>query len=110
MSTLWWHNVDMNVAHAEPKRPLGVRATEEQHRLIADAAKLEHRSINSFVLRAAIAAAETVRDSAPRRRRTQAEIEAIVHEAQEKMKLANPQGRSLVDELIAERRKEAARE
>ena len=100
----------MSLSHAEPKKPLGVRATEEQHRLIAEAAKLEHRSINSFVLRAAIAAAEAVRDSSPRRKRTLAEIEAIVRDAQEKIRLANPTGRSLVDELMVERREEATRE
>ena len=94
----------------EPKKPLGVRVTADQHRLIAEAAKLEHRSINSFVLQAAMKAAESVRESAPRPKRTLAEIEAIMHEAQEMMRQANPTGRPLVDELIAERREEAMRE
>ena len=45
---------------AEIRKPLGVRATEEQHQLIAAAAKLEHRSINSFVLVAALKSAESI--------------------------------------------------
>jgi uncharacterized protein (DUF1778 family) len=38
---------------------LGVRATEEERRIIAEAAAREHRSVSSFVLRAAINAAAT---------------------------------------------------
>jgi hypothetical protein len=100
----------MSFAAIEPKKPLGVRVTPSQHRAIAEAAKLEHRSINSFVLQAAMQAAESARARASRPKRTLAEIEAIVRQAQEEIRLANPSGRSLVDELIEERRQEAMRE
>ena len=54
MLTLWIHSVSMSLTATEPKRPLGVRVTADQHRVIAEAAKLEHRSINSFVVEAAM--------------------------------------------------------
>jgi uncharacterized protein (DUF1778 family) len=100
----------MSTATAEPKKPLGVRVTAEQHKLIAEAARLEHRSINSFVLQAAVKAAESVRQAAPRPKRTIEEIRETARLAQEMVRQANPTGRSLVDELIAERRQEAMRE
>ena len=100
----------MNSVAAEPKKPLGVRATSSQHRAIAEAAKLEHRSINSFVLQAAMQAAEATRSAMPRPRRSLDEIRETVRQAQEMIRNANPTGRSLVDELIEERRQEAMRE
>jgi len=96
----------MSVATTEPKKPLGVRVTLEQHRIIIEAAKTEHRSVSSFVLNAALKAAE----SASRPRRSQAEIDEIILRAQEAMRRANPTGRSIVDELTAERRAAAALE
>jgi uncharacterized protein (DUF1778 family) len=99
----------MSATAIEPKKPLGVRVTAEQHRLIAEAAKLEHRSINSFVLQAAVKAAESVRQAAPRRKRSLDEIRETMRHVHEAMRQANPTGRSLVDELIAERREAAAR-
>lgn len=95
----------MSVA-AEAKKPLGVRVTPEQHRVLTEAAKREHRSVSSFVLNAALKAVE----SAARPRRSQAEIDEIIHQAQEAMRRANPTGRSIVDELTAERRAAAALE
>ena len=106
------HNVYMSVATAERRKPLGVRATTEQHRIISEAAAREHRSINSFVLRAALdaARAESDRNTAPHRMRSPEEIEAVVRQAQALMRQANPTRRPLVDELIAERRQEAMRD
>jgi uncharacterized protein (DUF1778 family) len=102
--------VVMSVATTEPKKPLGVRVTLEQHRIITEAAKTEHRSVSSFVLNAALNAALKAAESAPRPRRSQAEIDEIILRAQEAMRRANPTGRSIVDELTAERRAAAALE
>jgi hypothetical protein len=99
----------MDTAVVEPKKALGVRATAEQRRIISEAAGLENRSISNFVLQAALQAAEARRSTA-HPRRTQAEIHEILRRAQDAMRRANPTGRSLVDELTAERRAEAARE
>jgi succinate dehydrogenase/fumarate reductase flavoprotein subunit len=89
------------------RKPLGARATPEEHEQITQAARREHRSVNSFVLRAALQAAET--GSAPRRR-TPEEVQAAIQRAQELMRPYRQPGRSLVDELLAERRAEASRE
>ncbi|MDQ2834695.1 MAG: DUF1778 domain-containing protein [Acidobacteriota bacterium] len=99
----------MDQQTAERKKPLGIRATPEQHRVIAEAAQREHRSVNSFVLHAAMQAAAAPQ-AGVRTRRPQAEIDAAVAEAQELMKKYRQPGRSLVEELIAERRAEAGRE
>lgn len=83
----------------------------EQHRAIAEAAAREHRSISSFVLQAAMQAAEsTKKPDEARKPRTPEEIHAMLRHAQELMRKANPTKRSLVDELIAERREEALRD
>jgi hypothetical protein len=101
----------MATATTERKKPLGVRVTVEQHRVIAEAAAREHRSISSFVLQAAMQAAESTKDSGEtRKRRTPEEIHAMLRHAQELMRKANPARRPLVDELIAERREEALRD
>jgi hypothetical protein len=89
------------------RKPLGVRATPEEHERITQAARLEHRSVNSFVLSAALQAAEA--KDAPRRR-TPEEVHAAIQRAQELMRPYRQPGRSLVDELLAERRAEASRE
>jgi hypothetical protein len=90
------------------RKPLGVRATPEEHERISEAARRERRSVNSFVLRAALQAAEAA-EGAPRRR-TPEEVQAAIHRAQELMRPYREPGRSLVDELLAERRAEASRE
>jgi len=100
----------MSVGTTERKKPLGIRATPEQHRLIAEAAQREHRSINNFVLRAAIQAADASNSTQPRKPRTQAEVDAVIAEVQTAMRKYRQPGRSIVDELIAERRAEAVRE
>lgn len=89
------------------RKPLGIRATPKEHAIISRAAAREGRSVNSFVLRAALEAAESEK---PRPRRTPEEVMRIVRAAQEEMRKANPERRSLVDELIQERRREAANE
>lgn len=99
----------MSAALKERKKPLGIRATPEQHRVILEAAEREHRSMNSFVLHAALREAAESRMATARPKRSRAELEALAREAQALMRRANPTGRSLVDELIAERREEAAR-
>jgi len=89
------------------RKPLGIRATPEEHERISEAARRERRSVNSFVLRAALQAAEAA--DTPRRR-TPEEVQAAIQRAQDLMRPYREPGRSLVDELLAERRAEAARE
>src|ERR1035437_7941068 len=106
MSVICIHNVYMP-SSATIRKPLGVRATPEEHERITQAARREHRSVNSFVLSAALEAAGA--KSAPRRR-TPEEVQASIQRAQELMRPYRQPGRSLVDELLAERRAEASRE
>jgi len=107
MSTFCSHN-DYMSGSAIVRKPLGVRATPEEHERISEAARREHRSVNSFVLRAALEAAETA-ERLPGRR-TPEDVQAAIHQAQELMRPYRQPGRSLVDELIAERRAEALRQ
>ena len=86
---------------------MGVRATAEEQRVIAQAAALEHRSVSSFVLRAALAAARQI-SSKPRK--SIDEIRAIVTSAQQAFQAANPEGRDILEEFLAERRLEAERD
>jgi RHH-type rel operon transcriptional repressor/antitoxin RelB len=60
--------------------------------------------LESVMKKQAAEAADTAR------RRTPAEVQAAIHRAQELMRPYREPGRSLVDELLAERRAEAARE
>jgi hypothetical protein len=90
------------------RKPLGVRATPEEHELITQAAEREHRSVNSFVLRAALQAAELQRPVKPKRSRE--EIKAILQAAREAVQTANHSGRDILEEFLAERRAEAASE
>jgi Protein of unknown function (DUF1778) len=100
------HNVYMPTS-TTARKPLGVRVTPEEHERITLAAQREHRSVNSFVLSAALQAAEAGNAT---RRRTPEEVQAAIQRAQELMRPYRQPGRSLVDELLAERRAEAARE
>lgn len=79
------HHAYMSVPVAGPKKALGVWANAEQHRIIAEAAKREHRSVSNFVLQAALKAA------CPR------ELPPPAY------------GRDLVEELFAERRADVLR-
>jgi hypothetical protein len=89
------------------RKPLGVRATPEQHRLLTEAAAREHRSVSSFVLTAALNAAQS-QPAKPRKSRE--EIQAILRAAREAVQEANPTNRDILEEFLAERRAEAARE
>ena len=100
------HNVYMSSSVAL-RKPLGIRATPEEHERITQAAQREHRSVNSFVLRAALQAAEAQPSAKPRR--TREEIMAILKAAREEVQAHNPNNRDLLAELIAERREAAAR-
>jgi hypothetical protein len=92
------------------RKPLGIRATAEERERIALAAQREHRSVNSFVLRAALQAAEAQPQPAPKPKRSREEIMAIITAAQQAVREANPTNRDILAEFLAERREEAARE
>ncbi len=87
------------------RKPLGIRATPEEHELITRAAQREHRSVNSFVLKAALDAAR----GSSNRVRTPEEVQAALTRAQTLMRPYREAGNSLVDELISERRAETER-
>ena len=89
------------------RKPLGVRATREQHRILTEAAAREHRSVSSFVLSAALNAAEAASNAKPKRSRE--EIKAILEAAREAMREANPTNRDLLAEFLAERPEAGAR-
>ena len=50
------------------RKPLGIRATPEEHERITQAAQREHRSVNSFVLHAALQAAKAQPQPKPKPR------------------------------------------
>jgi hypothetical protein len=89
------------------RKMLGVRATAEERRVLAEAAAREHRSVSSFVLRAAL---EKAAGQPAKPRRSRAEVMEIVRSAQDAFAQANTSGRDILQELIDERRAEAARE
>jgi len=89
------------------RKPLGVRATPEQHRLLTEAAAREHRSVSSFVLNAALKAAEP--RALPPPKYTEEEATAILREAQAMFRKSSAYGRDLVEELFEERRADALR-
>lgn len=91
------------------RKPLGVRVTAQEHRILVAAAKREKRSLSNFVLCAALEAARRETDVSSRER-TPAAIEAAIREAQQLMRPYRPKGRRASDELIAERHAEAMRE
>jgi hypothetical protein len=97
------HNVCMS-SPAAVRKPLGVRATPEQHRLLTEAATRENRSVSSFVLTAALHAAGA--EPSPHRK-TVTEVQAAIRSAQELMRPYQTPGRSLSEELSEERRAEA---
>lgn len=107
MITFCYHGNMANTVQV--RKPLGIRATPQEHRILVAAAKRERRSLNSFVLQAALQAAQSERDL-PRRERTPEAIEAAIQRAQELMRPYRQKGRLLSEELIAERRAEAALE
>lgn len=89
------------------RKPLGVRATPEQHRILSDAAARQNRSVSSFVLTAALQAAE---NQATRPKRSREEIMAIFNAAREAVREVVPANRDILEEFLAERRAESERE
>jgi len=89
------------------RKPLGVRATPDQHRVLTEAAARQNRSVSSFVLTAALEAAGNI-SAKPRKSRE--EIKAILQAAREAVREANPTNRDILEEFLAERRAEAASE
>lgn len=94
-------------APADKPKALGVRATAEQRRILAEAAKREHRSVSSFVLQAALHAANVQPEL---KRRSPEEIHQLLSGVRAKFAAANPENRDILAEFLAERREEAARE
>jgi hypothetical protein len=94
-------------ASSSIRKPLGVRVTPEQHCVLKEAAAKQNRPVSSFVLTAALQAAQ---DLSPRPKKSRAEIDAIVRAAREAVQAANPAERDILEEFLAERRVEAARE
>jgi len=88
------------------RKPLGIRATAKERAIIRRAAEREGRSLNSYVMHVVLEAAE----KKPHRKKSQKEVLAAVRRAQKIMEPYVIPGRSMADELIAERRAEAARE
>jgi uncharacterized protein (DUF1778 family) len=97
----------MVTVRTQTKKPLGVRATAQEHRILVAAAKRERRSLNSFVLEAALRAAKNETAAVERTPET---IEAAIRRAQQLMRPHLKGGESLSEELIRERRAEAALE
>ena len=89
------------------RKPLGIRATPEEHELITKAAQRERRSVNSFVLRAAVEAAHR---GEPRPRRSREEVKAILDGLRAAVREVVPDDRDILGEFLAERRAEAERE
>ena len=98
----------MSKANAEARKPLGVRVTAEQHRLISEAAAKERRSVSNFVLQAALLAAQRNVLLSPKYDAT--ETQARIREAQDLFRQSELYRRDLISELIEERKIEAARE
>ena len=90
------------------RKPLGVRATPEEHKRITKAAKRANRSVNSFVLQAALQAAETKPVARPRR--SPEEIKAILDDFRVAVRSVVPRDRDILSEFLADRRAEAERE
>ncbi len=93
---------------ATARKPLGIRATPAQHRVLTEAAAREQRSLNSFVLRAALQVAESQTPLKPKH--TPEELMAIFRAAREEVQAHNPANRDILEEFLAERRAEAASE
>jgi len=106
VSTLCSQNVYMG-SSATVRKPLGVRATPEQHRVLTEAAARQNRSVSSFVLTAALRAAES---QTTRPKRSREEIMAILNAAREEVRKVVPADRDILEEFLAERRAEAERE
>ena len=106
----------MSTLTAKPesaRKVLAIRATEEERRILMLAAKREHRSLSSFVLRTALDAAQQpslLGMGGDRSVRTRKSVDAAALRLQEALSKYRKPGHSYVDEFIAEKRAEAARE
>jgi uncharacterized protein (DUF1778 family) len=89
------------------RKPLGIRATPKEHATITRAAAREGRSVNSFVLSAALEAAHR---QSLRARRTPEQVRAILEGFRATVREVVPPNRNILTEFLAERRAEAARE
>jgi hypothetical protein len=87
------------------RKPLGIRATPEEHERITIAAQREHRSVNSFVIRAALKAADA--QPQPRPKRSREEIMAILADFRNAVQEKVGKDRDILAEFLAERRAEA---
>ena len=106
MITFCRHNVIMGSTSAV-RKPLGVRATPEQQRVIAEAAARAHRSVSSFVLNAALQAANA---EAPKPRRSPEEVREILAAFRDEVQAHNTEGRDILEDFLADRRVEANRD
>lgn len=96
------------MAVATPTRkPLGIRATPKEHAVITRAAAREGRSVNSFVLDAALDAA---RHKSMLARRTPKQIRAVLSGFRDAVQEAVPPNRDILEEFLADRRADARRE
>jgi hypothetical protein len=86
------------------RKPLDVRATPDQHRVLSEAAAREQRSISSFVLSAALKAAK-LQEVHPRR--SPDEVKAILSGFRAEVQRANRENRDVLADLLAERRAQA---
>src|ERR1700744_3873097 len=93
---------------AVKRKPLGVRVTPEQHRILTQAAQRQHRSLSSFVVQAAMQAAQGHGETRPRK--SLEEIKAILDAARAEVRASIPSDRDILEEFLAERRREAALE
>jgi len=89
------------------RKPLGIRATAEERERIALAAQRERRSVNSFVLHAALQAAETQLQPKAKPKRSREEIQAILADLRNAVQEKVGKDRDLLAEFLAERRAEA---
>lgn len=94
-------------ASTTTRKPLGIRATPKEHAVITRAAAREGRSVNSFVLTAALDAAHR---NSLRTRRTPEQVRAILAGFRDAVQEAVTPDRDILTEFLADRRAEAARE
>jgi uncharacterized protein (DUF1778 family) len=100
-------NVYMKIATLS-RKPLGVCATPAQYRILTEAAEREHRSVASFVLNAALKAAETQIATA-KPKRSQGDVKAILVSFRQAVQSTNVDNRDVLADFLAERRAEAER-
>jgi uncharacterized protein (DUF1778 family) len=92
---------------APTRKPLGIRATTKEHAIITRAAAREGRSVNSFVMAAALEAAHRKSLHA---RRTPEQVRAILTGFRDAVQEKVTPNRDILAEFLANRRAEAARE